>query len=65
VEKELGENMKTKVITWWAKNGGTAEKMLNDWLSENMDINIVNVSQSESGDVTATRRITYTIWYHF
>ena len=55
--------MKTKVLIWWAKDGGSAEKMLNDWLSENKEIIINNVSQSESGDVKANRRITYTIWY--
>lgn len=55
--------MKTKVLIWWSKNGGTPEKMLNDWLDQNREIDIVNVSQSEAGDVTATRRITYTIWY--
>jgi len=55
--------MKTKVLTWWARNGGTAQEMLNTWLSENNNIEVVNVSQSEAGDTTATRRITYTIWY--
>lgn len=55
--------MKTKVLIWWAKNGGTAEQMLNDWLVQNPGIEIKNVSQSESGDVQANRRITYTIWY--
>jgi hypothetical protein len=55
--------MKTKVLIWWARDGGTAEQMLNDWLSQNSKIDIVNVSQSESGDVIASRRITYTIWY--
>ncbi len=55
--------MITKVLIWRARNGGSAEQMLNDWLSQNKDIDIVKVSQSESGDVTATLRITYTIWY--
>ena len=55
--------MKTKVLTWWARNGGSAEQMLNDWLVQNGGIKIMNVTQSESGDVTANRRITYTIWY--
>ncbi len=55
--------MKTKVLIWWAKNGGTAEEMLNKWLSENAGIDIQKVSQSEAGDVQANRRITYTIWY--
>jgi hypothetical protein len=54
--------MKTKVLIWWAVRGGTAEDMLNDWLAKN-DIEIVEVTQSEAGDVKANRRITYTIWY--
>lgn len=55
--------MKAKVLTWWARNGGSAENMLNDWLAQNNEIKIKNITQSESGDVTANRRITYTIWY--
>jgi hypothetical protein len=55
--------MKTKVIVWRAINGGTAEEKLNDWLSKNSHIEIKNITQSESGNVTANHRITYTIWY--
>ena len=55
--------MKSKVLVWWAKNGGSAEKMLNDWLAENSDKEIVALSQSEGGTVTANYRITYTIFY--
>lgn len=55
--------MKTKVLIWRARDGGTAEEMLNTWLAQNPKLNIVTVSQSEAGDVVANRRITYTIWY--
>ena len=55
--------MKTKVLIWWSKNGGSAETMLNDWLAENSDKEIVRVCQSEGGTVTANYRITYTIFY--
>jgi len=55
--------MKTKVLIWWAKNGGTAESMLNEWLSQNSQVEIVSILQSEAGDVVASRRITYTILY--
>ncbi len=55
--------MYTKVLIWWAKNGGTAEQMLNAWLAQNSDKEIVRVSQSEGGTVSANYRITYTIFY--
>lgn len=55
--------MKTKVLTWWKKHGGTAEDMLNLWLAENADKEIVRVSQSEGGTVSADYHITYTIFY--
>lgn len=55
--------MKTVVLIWRAKDGGSAEAMLNKWLQENQDKTIVKVSQSEGGTVTANYRITYTIWY--
>ena len=57
--------MKTKIIKWRARDDGapTAEQMLNQWLAENKDKDIWYVSQSESGETTASYRITYTIWY--
>lgn len=55
--------MKTKVLIWWAREGGSAEQMLNDWLVQNTDKKIVRVTQSEGGTVIANHRITYTIWY--
>lgn len=59
--------MKTKVIVWSAVGHGerkiSAETLLNSWLSENPNIKIVNVTQSEKGDVIANHTITYTIWY--
>jgi len=55
--------MKTKVLIWRARNGGSAEQMLNDWIANNTDKQIITVSQSEGGTVTANYRITYTIFY--
>ena len=57
--------MKAKVLKWRARDDGgpTAEQMLNDWLANNQDKKIIQVSQSESGETTASYRITYTIWY--
>jgi hypothetical protein len=56
--------MKTKVLVWRARNGGSAEEMLNAWLDANRDKEIVRVCQSESGSVIANLRITYTIFYN-
>lgn len=55
--------MMTKVLIWRARNGGSAEQMLNDWLAQNGDKEILRVTQSEGGSVTADYRITYTIFY--
>ena len=57
--------MKTVVLKWRARDEGgpTAEQMLNEWLARNQDKEVKHVSQSESGETTASYRITYTIWY--
>ena len=59
----MSDKIITKVLIWWAAKGGTAEQMLNEWLAKNSDIEIITVTQSEAGNVTVNRRITYTIWY--
>lgn len=57
------DGCKVKVLTWRARDeNGSAEDMLNAWLALNA-VEIVFVSQSETGNVTANHRITYTIWY--
>lgn len=53
----------TKVLIWFARDGGKAETMLNNWLAENLDKRILHVSQSEGGNNQASYRITYTIFY--
>lgn len=55
--------MKTEVLIWRARHGGSAQQMLDSWLAENKDKEIVIVSQSEGGTVIADYRITYTIFY--
>jgi hypothetical protein len=55
--------MKTVVLVWRKREGGSPEDMLNNWLYENKDKAIVRVTQSEGGTVTANYRITYTIFY--
>jgi len=55
--------MKSVVLVWWRKEGGTAMEMLNKWLAENNNKIIKIVSQSEGGTVAANYRITYTIFY--
>lgn len=57
------QGCKTAVLVWRARDEtGSAETMLNAWLSSN-NVEIVFISQSESGNVAANHRITYTIWY--
>lgn len=53
--------MNAEVLTWWARHGGTAKEMLNNWITNNPDKKIVSIAATDSGDTTASRRVTYTI----